>query len=52
MRSRDISAYPFNVLVNPLIEIIEREYMQKGRYKDFKEFFSVLLHEIAKHYPK
>jgi hypothetical protein len=35
-----------------IIEIIERDYYPHSRYKNFADFFPVLLAELEKKYPK
>jgi hypothetical protein len=45
-----VTSGPFYVFVQILIELIEKEYGQMGKYVDFREFFPVLLEELGKRY--
>jgi hypothetical protein len=35
-----------------IIDIIQHEYVESGRYTNFKDFFPVLLKDLRREYPE
>ena len=49
--STELAADTFYLLSTEMMGIIEQQYYQNPRYRDFDQFFPVLLAEVKKNHP-